>query len=56
MEPDKNMDAAGYDNLKKVEYWLKKAAVQGFKPAIKLLADLDELFQWGKQAFETSES
>lgn len=55
MGPDRNMDVSGYDNLKKVEYWLGKAAAQGFKPAIKLLVDLDELFQWGKQAFGMGE-
>ena len=56
MGPDRNMDAAGYDNLKKVEYWLKKAAAQGFEPASKLLVDLDELFHWGNHAFEGIES
>lgn len=51
MGPDEEMDATGYENLKKVEYWLKKAAAQGFEPAVKLMSELDELFQWGKQAF-----
>ncbi len=42
------IDMAGYDNLKKVEFWLKKAAAQDYEPAIKMLSDLDQLFQWGK--------
>jgi len=54
VDPDGNMDEAGYEKLKNVEYWLKKAAAQGFKPSIRLLVELDELFQWGRQAFDKS--
>lgn len=50
-DADGQMNAEGYEKLKKAEFWYKKAAAQGFAPASKSLADMKPLFDWAHQAF-----